>query len=60
MDKKGNKVLVIDDNLAIRRLATTLLSKKNYEVTTAENGNQGIELAQSFQPHVILLDVMIL
>jgi len=58
MEEKGNKVLIIDDNKLIRQLATTLLSKKNYNVLTAENGEQGIELAQSFKPEVILLDVM--
>jgi diguanylate cyclase (GGDEF)-like protein len=58
MEEKGNKVLIIDDNKLIRQLATTLLSKKNYNVLTAENGEQGIELAQSFKPQVILLDVM--
>ncbi len=55
-----NKVLIIDDSDVIRKLATTLLSKKGYEVVTAENGFKGIELAGSslLPPQVILLDVM--
>ncbi len=59
MDENNkNKVLVVDDNEVIRRLATTLLTKKNYEVTTAENGKIAIDTAKSFRPDVILLDVM--
>ena len=52
------KVLVVDDNELIRRLASTLLAKKNYEVATATNGRQAIEQSHIFNPDVILLDVM--
>lgn len=52
------RVLVVDDNELIRRLATTLLKKNNYEVTTATNGKEAIEMVSSVNPNVILLDVM--
>lgn len=52
------KVLVVDDNELIRRLASTLLAKKNYEVATATNGRHAIEQSHIFNPDVILLDVM--
>ena len=52
------KVLVIDDNAVIIRLASLLLAKKGHCVETATNGPQGIAVAKSFKPHVILLDVM--
>jgi len=52
------KILVVDDNPVVRKLATTLLAKKNYDVTACESGRQGIEKAKTLSPHVILLDVM--
>ncbi len=58
MSERANTILVIDDNKVIRQLATTLLAKKNYTVITAENGSQGIEMALSHNPHIILLDVV--
>ncbi len=58
MSEQIKKVLVIDDNEVIRKLTSTQLSKKNYLVKTAENGQAGIDIARCFQPHVILLDVM--
>ena len=56
--QKVNTVLVVDDNEVIRRLAKTLLTKRDYAVETAKNGPEGIERAKKIQPHVILLDVM--
>jgi diguanylate cyclase (GGDEF)-like protein len=58
MDDKNNRVLVIDDNEVIRRLAKTLLTKRNYTVELAKSGPEGIEAAKNLQPQVILLDVM--
>ncbi|MCP4714844.1 MAG: diguanylate cyclase, partial [Deltaproteobacteria bacterium] len=58
MQPVENKVLVIDDNVVIRKLANTLLSKKNYTVITANSGKIGIELAEKEKPQVVLLDVM--
>ncbi len=58
MAEQFGKVLVIDDNAVIIRLASLLLAKKGHCVQTANNGSDGIALAKSFKPHVILLDVM--
>ncbi len=56
MDRK--KILLIDDEEDIRELLTYNLEKEGYSVTTADNGNQGIELARKIIPDLILLDVM--
>jgi two-component system, cell cycle response regulator len=56
--EQTGRILVIDDNAVIKRLATMLLSKKGYSVETASSGSEGIVCAKSFKPHVILLDVM--
>jgi len=56
--EKKNKVLIIDDNKVTQQLAIALLDKKNYTVLSAENGMQGIGMAKTHEPQVILLDVM--
>ena len=58
MTEQTGRILVIDDNAVIKRLATMLLVKKGYSVKTATNGPEGMACAKSFNPHVILLDVM--
>jgi CheY-like chemotaxis protein len=54
----AKKVLIIDDDEDYREATTTLLEAQGYAVIAAENGNQGFEKAQSEQPDIILLDVM--
>jgi len=50
------KILIADDNEAMRLLLTVALHP--YRVIIAEDGEEAIELAQSHQPDVILMDVM--
>jgi DNA-binding response OmpR family regulator len=54
----GAKVLVIDDEAPIRLLCRVNLEAEKMQVVEAEDGTQGLELARSEQPDVILLDVM--
>lgn len=51
------KVLVIDDDADIRSLLRVLLEGWGLEVVTAENGVDGIALANDAQPMLILLDL---
>lgn len=52
------RVLAIDDEEDIRRLVQIKLSKAGYEVTTAEDGEEGVALALSLKPDVVVADVM--
>lgn len=52
------KVVVIDDDLDILELLTYNLEKEGYEVKSATNGLEGIELAKVFMPDLILMDIM--
>ena len=53
------KVLVVDDSMVIRQLATlALLTTADWRVVTAGSGTQALRLASSESPEVILLDVM--
>jgi DNA-binding response OmpR family regulator len=49
-------VIVIDDEEAIRKLYKMLLSRKGYDVETAENGDIGIEMIKSKKYEVAIVD----
>lgn len=52
------KILVIEDELNIRESLAELLELKDYEVITAQNGQEGIINAIKHTPDLILCDVM--
>lgn len=56
MAKEGIKVLLIDDSPTVRRLVELILSQQGYLVSTAEDGEQGLKIAQKINPDVILVD----
>ena len=58
MGKVNQKVLVVDDESDILELLKYNLSKEGYDVKTAANGIKGVEIARSFGPDLILLDIM--
>ena len=51
------RVLVVDDDPAIRLICTTWLSLDGYEVIEAADGQQALELAIAEDPAVVLLDL---
>ena len=50
-------VLVIDDELQIRRLLRVCLEANGYRVSEAANGQEGISEAAQHRPDVVLLDL---
>jgi DNA-binding response OmpR family regulator len=52
------KILAIDDDTALTDLLSTLLMTHGFEVVTANFGQSGIALAQSANPDLIILDLM--
>lgn len=50
-------ILLIEDDKSICSFVTTSLTKNEYRVTTAQTGKEGLSLAASLCPHVILLDL---
>lgn len=51
-------VLIIDDDRMVRQILQSALSRKGFDVYTAEDGPSGIDLAQKQDVDVILLDWM--
>ncbi len=56
MEKK--KILLIEDNIDVRENTAEILSFANYNVITAKNGKEGVELAQKEKPDLIICDIM--
>jgi len=52
------KILLIEDNEALRDNTAEILSLAQFEVIAAENGKIGIELARLHQPNLIICDIM--
>ena len=52
------KILVVDDSATERAVMRDLLLKHGYRVLEAEDGEQGIALAQREFPDLILMDVV--
>ncbi len=50
-------ILIIDDEPQIRKILRITLESDSYKVIEAENGNDGITLAASHKPHLIILDL---
>lgn len=51
------KVLIVDDELAVRRFLRTSLNAHDYEVHEAVNGEEAIFQAVNIQPDLIILDL---
>lgn len=50
-------ILVVDDELPIRRLLRSSLSERGYRVTAVGTGEEGLDIALSDPPAAIILDL---
>ena len=53
------KVLIVEDEANIAQLLQLYLDKAGFETATAGDGIKGLELFRSFQPDLVLLDIML-
>lgn len=56
MEQKRGKILVADDEPAIRRMLAILLEEEGYEIKTVQNGNEAVAAFSLFHPDLVLLD----
>jgi two-component system, OmpR family, KDP operon response regulator KdpE len=57
MSENQNKILVIDDELSIRRFLRVALAAHEYDVVEAVNGQEGLSSAVNSKPDIIILDL---
>ncbi|GAW65435.1 fis family transcriptional regulator [Geoanaerobacter pelophilus] len=53
----GQRILVIDDEAAIRRFLHSALSSEEFTLHEADSGHSGLSAAATFRPDLILLDL---
>lgn len=56
-DARAPRVLIVDDDPAIRRICSTWLSLDGYEVLEAADGREALDLALTEGPALVLLDL---
>jgi CheY-like chemotaxis protein len=59
MAKTQKKVLVVEDDNMISAMYKTKLEQDGFIVVTADNGAQGVALAKSEKPDIIMMDVIL-
>lgn len=52
-------ILIIEDDDFLRSLAVTKLEKEGFKVLTAGNGQEGLAVAESEKPSLVILDLML-
>jgi two-component system, cell cycle response regulator DivK len=55
----STRILVIDDHEDNRRILNDLLTNAGYEVLMAANGEDGVALAKTRAPNLILMDIQL-
>lgn len=58
INRSDYKILIVDDVTSNVLLLKILLTNKKFQICTASNGHQCVEVARSEHPDLILLDVM--
>lgn len=55
----GEPILMVDDNPQNLKLARVLLMGEGYEIRTAVDAEQALEVLQTFSPDLILMDIQL-
>lgn len=59
MDNANIRILVVDDEEKIVEVIKSYLQKENFQVYTAYNGRQALELYNDIRPELVILDLML-
>jgi CheY-like chemotaxis protein len=57
-ESPSRRILVVDDEYAIRVLLKSFLGGHDYEVRLAEDGENAFRTFEEFQPEVVITDIM--
>ena len=53
------KILIVDDDFYLRKILRDFLEAKDFEISEAGTGEEGLEKCQSENPHLVLLDILL-
>ena len=52
------KALIVDDEDSLRKLMVLRFEQEGFSVISADNGKDGLKLAEQEKPHVVILDII--
>ncbi len=52
------KILIVDDQMEVRRLVEITLRVEDYQILQAESGEKAIEIVKTEKPDLIIMDIM--
>ncbi len=55
----GERILIVDDNVMNLKLARVLLATEGYEVRTATDAGEALDVLKEFRPRLILMDIQL-
>ena len=55
----STKILLIEDDVGLAEFMQYQMQREGYDVRTACRGEEGLRLAQQWQPHLVVLDIML-
>lgn len=58
MEPTGKKILLVDDDDALRQLYAVELGSRHYAVVEAADGEAGLAMVKQERPDLVLLDIM--
>jgi len=56
--KRNEKVLIVDDEASIRRILETRFKMLGFDTAVAADGEEALQLFESFGPDIVILDIM--
>ncbi|MCX7835508.1 MAG: response regulator [bacterium] len=57
-NRKLYRILVVDDQPEITQVLEEFLHNKSFQVQVANSGKQALQLCHNWQPHIVLLDIL--
>ena len=58
MAEENAKIAIVEDDIAIVQMYRMKFEAEGYDVASAGDGKQGLELIKDFKPDIVLLDLM--
>lgn len=59
MENNVNKILVIEDDILMVKILEFVLRKEGYQITIAKDGIEGLEKIETFNPDMIITDIIL-
>jgi DNA-binding response OmpR family regulator len=59
MTKEKIKILIVEDDSFLLNMYATKFELEGFKVSTADDGDKGVKMAQKEMPDIILLDIML-